>query len=179
MPLKMPVKLHRSVKSACYFRNLLRLRRFCRRRSDLFAIESNHFATDEGGDSLQPRARHSSHTRGSYSRPRASNTQIVRAILLESATTAMFVPRRAWTSSIIARADHYASLPAGRLIGLRAQEASAGSRFCRADLRRCGLYGRLWGSSVLRDAHLFRIYEGTTQIQQIVTARELRRSFAD
>ncbi|WP_442953515.1 acyl-CoA dehydrogenase family protein [Paraburkholderia sp. SOS3] len=28
-----------------------------------------------------------------------------------------------------------------------------------------------------RDVRLFRIYEGTTQIQQIVIARELRREF--
>jgi acyl-CoA dehydrogenase len=28
-----------------------------------------------------------------------------------------------------------------------------------------------------RDVRLFRIYEGTTQIQQIVIARELQRSF--
>jgi len=28
-----------------------------------------------------------------------------------------------------------------------------------------------------RDVRLFRIYEGTTQIQQIVIAREMQRSF--
>jgi acyl-CoA dehydrogenase len=28
-----------------------------------------------------------------------------------------------------------------------------------------------------RDVRLFRIYEGTTQIQQIVIAREMRRAF--
>jgi hypothetical protein len=79
---------------------VLRLRRFCRRRSDLFAIEPNHLCNRWRVILLLQYSSSTGHTGGSYSLPRASNTQIVRAILFASATTATFVPRLVCTSSI-------------------------------------------------------------------------------
>jgi acyl-CoA dehydrogenase len=48
-----------------------------------------------------------------------------------------------------------------------------GSRRTRADLRRVRLHERVPVEKLMRDAKLLQIYEGTSQVQRIVIARDL------
>jgi acyl-CoA dehydrogenase len=52
------------------------------------------------------------------------------------------------------------------------RDGGAGGGPGGADIRRGGLYRGLRIERLYRDVRLFRIYEGTSQIQQLVIARE-------